>query len=442
MNSVSNNSIFLQRAFSMPYPPDRQSSPIEPMLPIASSLKRESTHFDTSYTKRHRTAPALPPVGPLALPRRPLIRSRSLLPRASFPKPVSATRDPGVRALSWNDTLICPRPPVNLPHIGQSSPLIAHENMTLPSIHMALELARISSSPVRLRPISSSSSSVARAPSSPTRPVLPLLVPSPGMRDSHLAPNYTYRASIDDRQHCADSIELAQSLIQLSRTMEQPGQIGPYPLAIPSSPHDIAQQTLAYSSQSAPTSFTHSHRRSPHSANSTPTSQFAQSHSERTINASTDLPPLRMRSSHDAMEAVAGSSAAGLSLPLLEQWSPTIRYAPITPPSAKTDLAQSPNRYKNHHHAGVKRCLSCNLDQSPCWRPSWLIKNGQLCNSCGLRYKKTQARCLNMMCKKVPAKGEWAFMQSKGTVTFEDGNEGYSCLECTSRVLVGENGNS
>lgn len=83
--------------------------------------------------------------------------------------------------------------------------------------------------------------------------------------------------------------------------------------------------------------------------------------------------------------------------------------------------------------------MSCSLEQLPCWRPSWLVAEGQLCNSCGLRYKKTQARCLNMACKKIPAKGEWALMQSKGLVRFSDGTEGYSCLECSSRVLVGEN---
>lgn len=31
---------------------------------------------------------------------------------------------------------------------------------------------------------------------------------------------------------------------------------------------------------------------------------------------------------------------------------------------------------------------------------------------------------------------EWALMQSKGKVTFEDGTEGYSCLDCGWKVEV------
>lgn len=115
----------------------------------------------------------------------------------------------------------------------------------------------------------------------------------------------------------------------------------------------------------------------------------------------------------------------------------THKFIPISPPSAKksrSDLLKSPP--KHHHHHAPRVCISCGSDQSPCWRPSWSIKQGQLCNSCGLRYKKTKARCLNDKCKKIPAKGEWTLMQSKGKETFEDGIEGYSCIACGWRVEV------
>ena len=115
------------------------------------------------------------------------------------------------------------------------------------------------------------------------------------------------------------------------------------------------------------------------------------------------------------------------------------KFIPISPPSSKSksrsELLKSPPK---HHHSthNPRVCISCGSDQSPCWRPSWSIKEGQLCNSCGLRYKKTSARCLNKECKKIPAKGEWSLMQSKGKHSFEDGVEGYSCLECGWRVEV------
>lgn len=112
------------------------------------------------------------------------------------------------------------------------------------------------------------------------------------------------------------------------------------------------------------------------------------------------------------------------------------KFIPITPPStkqkARTDAVRSPPKHNNPPRV----CLSCGSDQSPCWRPSWSSKDGQLCNSCGLRYKKTAARCLNNECKKIPAKGEWSLMQTKGTIVFDDGSEGYSCLECSHRVEV------
>ncbi|PSK40393.1 hypothetical protein C7M61_000028 [Candidozyma pseudohaemuli] len=112
------------------------------------------------------------------------------------------------------------------------------------------------------------------------------------------------------------------------------------------------------------------------------------------------------------------------------------KFIPITPPSVKdksrSELMRLPPR---HGQQAARVCISCGSDQSPCWRPSWSIKEGQLCNSCGLRYKKTLARCLNKKCKKIPAKGEWLLMQTKGKADFGD-EKAYSCLDCGWKVEV------
>lgn len=84
-----------------------------------------------------------------------------------------------------------------------------------------------------------------------------------------------------------------------------------------------------------------------------------------------------------------------------------------------------------------RRCISCGSDQSPCWRPSWSSTAGQLCNSCGLRYKKTGARCINSQCGRIPAKGEWATMKNRA-VKDSQGKVIYSCLNCGGQVGVGE----
>ncbi|CDK24198.1 unnamed protein product [Kuraishia capsulata CBS 1993] len=109
----------------------------------------------------------------------------------------------------------------------------------------------------------------------------------------------------------------------------------------------------------------------------------------------------------------------------------------------------SPSTTKQHSSptSSTRVCISCQSNQSPCWRPSWSVVEGQLCNSCGLRYKKTGARCLNRKCLRIPAKGEWSFMKSKGktnAILYDD--EGvktgsmlaYKCLHCDGVVEVEE----
>lgn len=102
--------------------------------------------------------------------------------------------------------------------------------------------------------------------------------------------------------------------------------------------------------------------------------------------------------------------------------------------SAKT----TPKRRRSSGSSGVSRkCVSCHSNDSPCWRPSWSgRKQDQLCNSCGLRYKKTHTRCLNDACRKIPTKSELSIMKSNGLVQEHnpDGTitKGYKCLFCNS----------
>ncbi|KAK9473964.1 uncharacterized protein V1510DRAFT_313068 [Dipodascopsis tothii] len=105
--------------------------------------------------------------------------------------------------------------------------------------------------------------------------------------------------------------------------------------------------------------------------------------------------------------------------------------SPSVSPSP-TSVNKVPTTSLSANHTG-RRCISCGSDQSPCWRPSWSVEAGQLCNSCGLRYKKTGARCLSSSCGRIPAKGEWMTMKS----TQSAGR--YTCLYCGGGVAVGEN---
>lgn len=215
--------------------------------------------------------------------------------------------------------------------------------------------------------------------------------------------NYTYlnKTYMNDVERYPEYLELAQLLIQLS----QPPQFN------------------SYTKLSAP-------------AFNPVVSPMAQTYTEQkglnlTLPSATILPGLR---STNATQAFASMMAENTASPPREKHT---KFIPITPPSAKSksrsELLKLPP--KSHLHS-ARVCISCGSDQSPCWRPSWSIKEGQLCNSCGLRYKKTSTRCLKKSCKKIPAKGEWLLMQSKGKTTFEDGSEGYSCLDCGGKVEV------
>ena len=114
--------------------------------------------------------------------------------------------------------------------------------------------------------------------------------------------------------------------------------------------------------------------------------------------------------------------------------------------SAPTSTDTSPLRGKGTRHSHtttttIRKCVSCDSQDSPCWRPSWSKnRQDQLCNSCGLRYKKTKTRCLNMKCKKIPTKSELNIMKSQGKTTGIVANNpaiigpvvGYRCLFCNS----------
>ncbi|CAG8601093.1 11964_t:CDS:2, partial [Acaulospora morrowiae] len=60
----------------------------------------------------------------------------------------------------------------------------------------------------------------------------------------------------------------------------------------------------------------------------------------------------------------------------------------------------------------TKICASCRTRSTPCWRPGW--RNDLfLCNSCGLRYKKTKCVCTNPECRYIPLKSEYNAMFKK-----------------------------
>lgn len=262
--------------------------------------------------------------------------------------------------------------------------------------------------------------------------------------------NYTYlnKTYMVDVERYPEYLELAQSLIKLSKTQcETPEQVYT-PLHKPFShppPQPSHSNQNHHHNHNHHHHHHHNHNHSPADRLSSTQSAFAPRTQQTTHNQSyyreesfpvtsplvTLLPavPLPYLTPENSFEAKQDHKEKKVSLQ-------RTRFIPITPPSVKnksrSELMKSPPRM---NPTTPRVCISCGSDQSPCWRPSWSIKEGQLCNSCGLRYKKTGARCLNNDCKKIPAKGEWALMQSKGKTSF-DGEDAYGCLDCGSKVEV------
>ncbi|ODV82473.1 uncharacterized protein CANTADRAFT_43548 [Suhomyces tanzawaensis NRRL Y-17324] len=217
--------------------------------------------------------------------------------------------------------------------------------------------------------------------------------------------SYTYlnKTYLNDVEKYPEYLELAQSLIQLSK----PGH--PQTAYEPPSPR---HETLPPRQPPSPLA----HAQVPVQTQPSPVPQVASYYSPPTSHEQVLQPPAVVTPTKSPVHSH--------------------KFIPISPQLAKkpkSDVTKSPPK---QHGTNPRVCISCGSEQSPCWRPSWSIKEGQLCNSCGLRYKKTSARCLNKSCKKIPAKGEWSLMQSKGKISFEDGEVGHSCLECGWRVEV------
>ncbi|OBA22590.1 hypothetical protein METBIDRAFT_11408 [Metschnikowia bicuspidata var. bicuspidata NRRL YB-4993] len=233
--------------------------------------------------------------------------------------------------------------------------------------------------------------------------------------------SYTYLNStyLHDVQKFPEYMELARLLVQLSRP--------PDGLQSPTTEACSLERlpTNAYSLERLPTN-AHAHPQKP-------PSPLHAAHHVGSLSTARPLPLFSLGAHGTPQHSFEGRQHAPHAGSHVA--SHRTHFIPITPPSVKDktrlELMKSPPRPAQ---GSLRICISCGTDLSPCWRPSWSCQEGQLCNSCGLRYKKTAARCLKAECKKIPAKGEWALMQSKGTTTYEDGKLAYGCLSCGGQV--------
>lgn len=413
-------------------------------------IRDEAIAGTVAATKRSRTAPPLPPYDTLP---NTLFRLRSLSPNKKFADPlISPSHSP-------NTLPILSPPKLHLPHKRR-------QPVRLPPIASALSSAPITPrAPIKLKPITptvsldyfdtykpndeqwrceildtikgnesqfSSQYGSGLKPKFDLRILLKLTMLHPSTSHTPYVEarkinypyelNYTYLNGLylKDVENFPEWREAAQLLIQLSQPQQQSAATSSQPLP----------------STSAGTALPLMYTLAGYTYASVPPGALPQQSYQMCSKPPTTAAPAPTLA--PMMLAPSLSAAASALTPQInhasEVESKLHKFIPITPPTKskpRVELTRLPPKHLLH-----RVCILCGLDQLPCWRPSWLIKEGQLCNLCGLRYKKTLARCLNMQCKKIPAKGEWLLMQGKGKVQFEDGIEGYSCLECGWRVEV------
>ncbi|KAF8936180.1 hypothetical protein EDD21DRAFT_350454 [Dissophora ornata] len=80
----------------------------------------------------------------------------------------------------------------------------------------------------------------------------------------------------------------------------------------------------------------------------------------------------------------------------------------------------------------TKRCEACGTTETPCWRPGY-TSHSALCNSCGLRYKKSNVFCPKIGCKYIPLKTEYAAMD---TERLRAGRAHLMCHKCKGPVAL------
>ncbi|KAG9327508.1 hypothetical protein KVV02_000457 [Mortierella alpina] len=96
----------------------------------------------------------------------------------------------------------------------------------------------------------------------------------------------------------------------------------------------------------------------------------------------------------------------------------------------KTTTTSSAGGSKAKEGKPAKECEACKQKETPCWRPGY-TPGGSLCNSCGLRYKKSGVFCPREGCKYIPLKTEYASMEEERLTM---NKEHLKCRKCHGRV--------
>ncbi|KAF8943667.1 DNA-binding transcription repressor [Haplosporangium gracile] len=96
------------------------------------------------------------------------------------------------------------------------------------------------------------------------------------------------------------------------------------------------------------------------------------------------------------------------------------------PSAASSSVSPKKPAKARESKATTKKCEACGASETPCWRPGYTAHSA-LCNSCGLRYKKSNVFCAKVGCKYIPLKTEYAAMEAE---RIKSGRAHLVCHKC------------
>lgn len=102
------------------------------------------------------------------------------------------------------------------------------------------------------------------------------------------------------------------------------------------------------------------------------------------------------------------------------------------PSSAASSASPKKTAKVRESKATTKKCEACGASETPCWRPGYTAHSA-LCNSCGLRYKKSNVFCAKVGCKYIPLKTEYAAMEAERV---KSGRAHLVCHKCKGPVAL------
>ncbi|OMJ28856.1 Transcriptional regulatory protein ASH1 [Smittium culicis] len=365
-----------------PFPKSQTSADISQQLPYPKGYKRvgsDSGVFDIANPE----ASILTDISSNRRRRRRLTNLTEQLVTASSPLRKDYSYSPANQKLNPKTQTSAPRKPIS----STTPPSLPFMNSPLPNSRIRSNLTErldfaLYSSPQPNPSLSQNSFSNPRA--SATTPSSPIASPA----NQH---NYIENISFSEPKHVPslESTEIPSSATSDNTPSSQSTFAPKFSFYNqPPSSHPVDQTNISYNHQHF-----QPHQQSPYYSNTTVHHFDPLMAPSENLHQNTSL----------ASQQSATTASHFANIPLKREYKKKSLTSDQLLKKAKKQASQKPHSQSKRLANSLRCCASCNVTNTPCWRPGW-DNLMSLCNSCGLRYKKGGIYCKN--CSYVPMKTE------------------------------------